>query len=54
MRLFVKTGYSIGILRRMEIRKVSKLCKDIDERVNAFLGRPLKGEWPYPGSTPPT
>ena len=26
---------------------VSKLCKDIDERVNAFLRRPLDGEWPY-------
>ncbi len=26
---------------------VSKLCKDIDERVNAFLKRPLHGEWPY-------
>src|SRR5215212_1671933 len=26
---------------------VSKLCKDIDERVNAFLDRPLGGEWPY-------
>jgi putative transposase len=26
---------------------VSKLCKDTDERVNAFLGRPLSGEWPY-------
>ena len=26
---------------------VSKLCKDIDERVNAFLKRPLGGEWPY-------
>jgi putative transposase len=26
---------------------VSKLCKDIDERVNAFLGRPLSGDWPY-------
>ena len=26
---------------------VSKLCKDIDERVNAFLKRPLSGEWPY-------
>lgn len=25
---------------------VSKLCKDIDERVNAFLKRPLSGEWP--------
>jgi putative transposase len=26
---------------------VSKLCKDIDERVNGFLTRPLEGEWPY-------
>jgi putative transposase len=26
---------------------VSKLCKDIDERVGAFLNRPLEGEWPY-------
>jgi putative transposase len=26
---------------------VSKLCKDIDERVGAFLDRPLAGEWPY-------
>jgi len=26
---------------------VSKLCKDIDERVNGFLARPLEGEWPY-------
>src|ERR687890_450652 len=26
---------------------VSKLCKDIDERVNAFLDRPLEGKWPY-------
>src|SRR3954469_14719794 len=27
--------------------QVSKLCKDIDERVNAFLDRSLSGEWPY-------
>ena len=26
---------------------VSKLCRDIDERVGAFLGRTLEGEWPY-------
>ena len=26
---------------------VSKLCKDIDERVNDFLERSLTGEWPY-------
>ena len=23
------------------------MCKDIDERVNDFLDRPLTGEWPY-------
>ena len=27
--------------------QVSKLCKDIDERVNTFLDRPLEGDWPH-------
>ena len=27
--------------------QVSKLCKEIDERVGAFLERPLEGDWPY-------
>src|SRR5215210_5922360 len=27
--------------------QVSKLCKEIGERVRAFLDRPLEGEWPY-------
>jgi transposase-like protein len=27
--------------------RYTKLCKDIDERVSAFLDRPLSGEWPY-------
>src|SRR5918997_1003468 len=27
--------------------QVSKLCKEIDERVSSFLERPLEGEWPY-------
>jgi transposase-like protein len=26
---------------------VSKLCKEINERVVGFLERPLEGEWPY-------
>ena len=26
---------------------VSKLCKDIDERVKEFLDRPISGDWPY-------
>ena len=29
--------------------QVSRLCREIDERVNAFLERPLEGEWPYLG-----
>jgi hypothetical protein len=27
--------------------QVSRLCEEIDERVNAFLQRPVEGEWPY-------
>ncbi len=27
--------------------QVSRLCADIDERVHAFLERPIEGEWPY-------
>jgi len=27
--------------------QVSRLCAEIDERVNAFLSRPLEGDWPY-------
>src|SRR5919204_5007046 len=27
--------------------QVSRLCAEIDERVNAFLSRPIEGDWPY-------
>jgi transposase-like protein len=27
--------------------QVSRLCADIDERVHAFLERPIEGSWPY-------
>jgi putative transposase len=27
--------------------QVSRLCEDIDERVQAFLSRPIEGHWPY-------
>jgi transposase-like protein len=27
--------------------EVSRLCAEIDERVGAFLERPIEGEWPY-------
>ena len=30
-----------------DARCVSRLCVEIDERVEAFLERPLEGEWPY-------
>ncbi len=31
----------------MSKSQVSRLCAEIDERVNAFLSRPLEGGWPY-------
>ena len=34
--------------------QVSRLCEEIDERVKAFLDRPLEGDWPTSGSTRPT
>jgi putative transposase len=27
--------------------QVSRLCSEIDERVDAFLTRPIEGDWPY-------
>ena len=27
--------------------QVSRVCQEIDERVGAFLDRPIEGEWPY-------
>jgi putative transposase len=27
--------------------QVSRLCEELDERVGAFLNRPLEGDWPY-------
>jgi hypothetical protein len=27
--------------------QVSRLCEEIDKRVNAFLSRPIEGAWPY-------
>jgi putative transposase len=27
--------------------QVSRLCAEIDERVHAFLSRPIEGDWPY-------
>ena len=27
--------------------QVNRMCKKIDERVDAFLTRPITGEWPF-------
>jgi putative transposase len=27
--------------------EVSRLCAEIDEKIAAFLNRPLEGDWPY-------
>jgi transposase-like protein len=38
----VKAMGSSGVSRS----QVSRLCKEIDERVNAFHSRPIEGAWP--------
>ncbi len=38
----------------MSKSQVSRVCAEIDERVNAFLSRPLEGDGPACGSPPPT
>ena len=37
----------------MSKSQVSRLCGEIDARVNAFLTRPLEGAWPTSGLMPP-
>jgi putative transposase len=27
--------------------QVSRLCTEIDDKIGAFLDRPLEGDWPY-------
>jgi putative transposase len=39
----VKTMGMTGISKS----QMSRLCTEIDERVNAFLERPIEGDWPY-------
>ena len=33
--------------------QVSRLCSEIDDKIGAFLDRPLEGDWPYLGSMRP-
>ena len=32
---------------RLSKSQVSRLCAEIDEKVQAFLNRPIEGDWPY-------
>ncbi len=34
--------------------QVSRLSREIDDKVKAFLARPVEGDWPYLWITPPT
>ena len=38
---------AMGMTTGISKSQVSRLCGEIDERVNAFLSRPIEGEWPY-------
>ena len=45
-------GRRLDLVQAMEMSGISKsqasrLCQEIDERVKAFLGRPIEGDWPY-------
>ena len=37
----------MGMATGVSKSQVSRLCQEIDERVGAFLDRPIEGEWPY-------
>lgn len=39
----VKAMGMTGVLKS----QVSRLCEEIDERVQTFLNRPIEGDWPY-------
>ena len=54
----IQEAYIQGVSTRSDLVKamgmtgisksqVSRLCAEIDERVKAFLDRPLEGDWPY-------
>ena len=38
---------ALGMDNGISKSQVSRLCEDIDERVHAFLERPIEGDWPY-------
>jgi putative transposase len=38
---------AMGMEEGISKSQVSRLCAEIDERVQTFLRRPIEGEWPY-------
>jgi len=40
-------GVAGGGMTGISKSQVSRLCEEIDERVKAFLDRPIEGDWPY-------
>jgi putative transposase len=48
----ISTRSALDLVKAMGLTGVSKsqvsrLCEEIDERVKAFLDRPMEGDWPY-------
>ena len=43
----VQPGESRELFSRLSSGQYTKLCKNIDDRVNAFLNRLIESEWPY-------
>jgi putative transposase len=48
----ISTRSALDLVKAMGLTGVSKsqvsrLCEEIDERVKAFLDRPIEGDWPY-------
>ena len=41
------SGVAGGGMTGISKSQVSRLCQEIDERVTAFLDRPIEGDWPY-------
>jgi transposase-like protein len=43
----VSTRSVDNLVQAMGMSGVSRLCEEIDQRVKAFLDRPIEGDWPY-------
>lgn len=40
---------ALGMMDGISKSQVSRLCEELDEKENAFLDRPIAGDWPYLG-----